>query len=244
MRTNFSSSRLVRLLGDPSSAAVNTSRQDSVERLSLWVGVFDAVTLHARHQSLPTLAEETAPDAPSPRTLAVEEQFDQVRAVLVKAITAKEPPSTSGQRARIPVVQTAPPPEASADFAPYRKRYLDQQRNMELMISPLRAHVRQTLAAASPPLRQLAALDAAWEQMLVDREQKLLSTVPVLLKRRFEHLRTSHAHDDPALWLQPGGWLDVFGKELQEVLLAELDVRLQPVMGLMEAFSSEIKTCQ
>ena len=40
---------------------------------------------------------------------------------------------------------------------------------------------------------------------------------------------------------RPGGGLDVFGKEMQEVLLAELEVRLQPVVGLIEAFSNEVK---
>jgi hypothetical protein len=45
--------------------------------------------------------------------------------------------------------------------------------------------------------------------------------------------------DDPALWMQPGGWLAGFRKELQDALLAELDVRLQPTVGLIEAFSNE-----
>ena len=71
----------------------------------------------------------------------------------------------------------------------------------------------------------------------------------MLLERRFEHLRKTHQlgldaaqqQDAPVLWRQPGGWLDVFGKEMQEVLLAELEVRLQPVVGLIEAFSNEVK---
>ncbi|HEX7936672.1 MAG TPA: DUF3348 family protein, partial [Paraburkholderia sp.] len=33
----------------------------------------------------------------------------------------------------------------------------------------------------------------------------------------------------------PGAWLDVFRKDMQSVLLAELDVRLQPVEGLLAA---------
>ncbi|WP_128596424.1 DUF3348 family protein, partial [Paraburkholderia kirstenboschensis] len=32
-----------------------------------------------------------------------------------------------------------------------------------------------------------------------------------------------------------GAWLDVFRKDMQSVLLAELDVRLQPVEGLLAA---------
>lgn len=85
--------------------------------------------------------------------------------------------------------------------------------------------------------------------MLGGREQKLLSTVHVVLERRFEHLRKTHQlgldaaqqQDDPAMWRQAGGWLGVLGKELQEVLLAELEVRLQPFVELIEAFSNEVK---
>jgi hypothetical protein len=46
--------------------------------------------------------------------------------------------------------------------------------------------------------------------------------------------------DDPALWMQPGGWLANFCRELQGVLLAELDLRLQPTVGLIEALSNEV----
>ncbi|MFC3109460.1 DUF3348 family protein [Undibacterium arcticum] len=41
---------------------------------------------------------------------------------------------------------------------------------------------------ASPRLKQLADLDATFETILRERESKLLATVPVLLKKRFEQL--------------------------------------------------------
>lgn len=39
----------------------------------------------------------------------------------------------------------------------------------------------------------------------------------------------------PAQTVAPNAWLDVFRKDMQSVLLAELDVRLQPVEGLLAA---------
>ncbi|MFM0193796.1 DUF3348 domain-containing protein [Paraburkholderia strydomiana] len=39
----------------------------------------------------------------------------------------------------------------------------------------------------------------------------------------------------PAQAVAPNAWLDVFRKDMQSVLLAELDVRLQPVEGLLAA---------
>ena len=120
---------------------------------------------------------------------------------------------------------------------------------MALRVEALRGHVRHAVAAASPRLAPLAAMDAVLEQMFGAREQKLMGTVPVVLERRFEQLRTAHQleldatqqPDDPAASRQPGGWQHRFGKELEAALLAELEVRLQPVMGMMEALSNEVE---
>lgn len=248
----FSSSRLVRLLSDLASVDVEASRQDFAERLGLWLDVFDGITLHAAHQSINTVDEEKPSDRLLARAFALEEEFHRVRTALVTAIRASSASSASGKQVRNPVPQPEAATETDAGYAPYHQRYLDQQRQMALRIDALRAHVRQTIAKVSPQLGQLATFDTVMDQMLGGRGQKLLSTAPVLLERRFGHLRKTHQlgldaaqqQDAPASWRQPGGWLDVFGKEMQEVLLAELEVRLQPVVGLIEAFSKEVKKHQ
>ena len=97
-----------------------------------------------------------------------------------------------------------------------------------MAIDALRGHLRQTLAQATPRLAQLAALDAVLDQMLGGREQKLLAGVPAWLKARFEQLRQSH----------PDDWPPLFEHELQQTLLAELDLRLQPLLGLVEALDA------
>ncbi len=107
-------------------------------------------------------------------------------------------------------------------FETYRQRYLDCQRQMELKITPLRAQVRQVLAQSSTRLRQLAVLDATLEHVLEGSVRRLMASVPTLLERRFDHLcSTQQAH--------------TFGQEFQAALQAEMDTRLQPVMGLLEA---------
>jgi hypothetical protein len=75
----------------------------------------------------------------------------------------------------------------------------------------------------------------------------LLATLPKLLKKRFAHLRQQHQQtladkqqaDKPSQWMMPGAWLARFCNELQTVLLAELDLRLQPAVGLLEALQNE-----
>jgi hypothetical protein len=201
-------SSLVRLLSDTVSVPVDVSRQDFAEQVSQWLGALDAVKLHGTHQSLKAVVG-ASPLGVSPHSpAALEAHFQRVRQALVAAVS--EP-------MRLP----------DASFTPWRQQCHALQRHMGLKIATLRAQVRQVLAHGPAPLRQLAELDAAWEQTLTSRETKLLATVPTLLEQRFEHLRSSGAPDPLAR----------YAHEQQAVLLAELNVRLLPVAGLVEAFA-------
>lgn len=111
--------------------------------------------------------------------------------------------------------------DVGAGYGPCRRLHMEQQRRMESRIGALRSQVREALAGASPRLRQLARLDATMQQAFGEREQRLLATLPTLLEQRFEHLPDAFVH----LWRQ--------------VLLAELETRLLPVVGMIEAFSRE-----
>ncbi|MGO4774076.1 DUF3348 family protein, partial [Lysobacter sp. 2RAB21] len=88
-------------------------------------------------------------------------------------------------------------------------------------------------------------VDAVMERALSRRERSLLSVAPVLLAEHFERLRqNARAGSDDAR--APGeapatageAWPDVFRKDMQDVLLAELDVRLQPAEGLLAALAT------
>lgn len=242
LRGNFNSSGLVRLLGEWSGGDAEAPRQDLAERLAHWLGVADAITLHAAQQTVraarPLPAARGTPRAGAP--LAA--QLQQVRATLERAIRADDlaglvgQPSVlrAGHGADQPASAQANRDEAAADYALYHQRYLDLQRRMEMAIDALRGHVRQTLARQSPRLARLAALDAVLDPMLGGREQQLLGTVPGHLKHRFEQLRRAADAD----------WRPRFAADVQQALLAELDLRLQPVLGLVEAQAHETPTPQ
>jgi hypothetical protein len=159
-------------------------------------------------------------------SLALGEVFSRVQAGLVRSI------------GRLPKELSAPEPDALADpefaYEPYRRHYLAQQREIELKLSPLRAHVRRVLGQTSPELSKLAALDAALDGILVERESKLLLKLPSLLEKRFKQLRKRHPN--------AADWLPGFGQEMQTLLLAELDLRMQPVLGLIEACNQQSNT--
>jgi hypothetical protein len=63
------------------------------------------------------------------------------------------------------------------------------------------------------------------EQVLGAPERTLLASVPALLEKHFKRLRQA----------APDAWLDRFRQDARDVLLAELDLRFQPVDGLLEA---------
>ncbi|QJW85698.1 DUF3348 family protein [Ramlibacter terrae] len=94
---------------------------------------------------------------------------------------------------------------------------------MELMIAPLRDHVRQALGRGSARLRQLAALDATLDEVLARREQALLPATAALAERRFGDM-------EPA----------AFEQHWRDVLRAEVELRLQRITGLVEAVANEM----
>jgi hypothetical protein len=250
-RTNFNRSRLVRLLADLSIVDVAESKPDFAERLSQWLDLSDAITLHAV-QNAGAASSSAAPSCgQSVAAVAVEEEYARVRTALVNSITTSCSSTIGETRMKLPT----PQPDATIDIAaayqpayqPFRRFHLAQQASMEASVRALRSSVRQALARASAPLRQLAALDEVLDNTLCVREHQLLATVPLLLERRFEQLLKAHQQpladtrqaDSPAARPPPAEWLSDFCRELQGVLLAELDLRLQPTAGLIEALRNE-----
>jgi hypothetical protein len=244
-RTNFHSSKLIRVLSDLAMLEAAGPGVAFAEKLGLWLNLHDAINLCSAHNaSAPVASSGGKPVASG----AIGDEFARIQAALVNSITQSGVSSAGRSRMALPSPKPGDTLEEAGAYEPYRRYYLAHQRDMELRVRPLRAHVRDVLAKASPALRQLAALDAVFDGVLGDRESKVLSTIPSLLDRRFGQLRKAHQQklvdaqqeDNPAFWVKTGGWLARFCHEMQTVLLAELDVRLLPTLGLIEAFNNEM----
>lgn len=255
----LNSSRLVVLLqqwarDDGARAGQTTAQQppqpDVAEQLSQWLGPVDAVKLSRALHAIETLPDEPAtaeqPGAPLD-VRAVARFFDKTKAELAALLTAGVAPAKPGRARADNTLAQAPDPQAEAEFSAHGPRYLDLQRQMDTRLLALRVQVRQALTKGSGALKQLAALDAVMEQMLGAREQRMWASLPSQLERRFAHqhhkhqqrLQASGTADEPLRWRQPGGWLWAFEQDLQALLLAELQVRLQPITGLLEAAQQE-----
>lgn len=224
-------------------------RHAFAEELGRWVHFADAITLSAVHNEGGAERKATMQEVQCERCAAAASEFGRVRSALVNSITKSCSPNSGKTHIKLPAAELSLPVDLQASYAPYGRFYSAHQREMDLAVQPLRLHVRRALAQATPALKKLADLDATLDKILRDRESKLLSKVSALLKKRFEHLFMSHQKqlveaqqaDNPAGWMQAGGWLRRFCDDMQMLLLAELEFRLQPTLGLIEASDNKIR---
>jgi len=225
---------LVRLLAGLDIANVADSTQTFAEKLSQWVAWTDAISLSSALDGGAAAHASVATSSGATEANRVIEQFRQVRNELTQSIAhdamfAEEPAGKA-------------PPAAAAgevDFAIYRRHYLASQRVLDDRVSRLRAQVRVAVALVSPALSRLAALDAAMEQALSAPQRRVLANVPVLLEKCFKGLRkarleASTAGCAPDSATRPTADAAA-GPTWQRVLQAELEMRLQPVQGMIDA---------
>lgn len=220
-RTTIRGPTFIRLLAGLTDVEVHPPRPLLSDRLSEWLDLNHAIALSAALDGKPsaTISEE-----PPPGTGEVE--CARVRTALADAIAGDRAFGDTGTN-------------ETTDYAFFRQRHLALQQAMETGIGQLRGRLRDTLALGTADTARLAAVDAVMERALSRRERTLLSRTPALLGRHFERLRQAaqeapddtQASDAPP----PNAWLDVFRKDMQAALLAELDVRLQPIEGLLAA---------
>lgn len=211
-------------------ASAGAPRQDVAERLGQWLNVAEAIELHAA-QSAVTAAGAAArrrPPRVDPAALhaTLRAELDRVRAVLTRSITTRP-------------THKPDPNDLDTEFALFHQRLGDLQRRMEMAIGALREYVRQQLAQSTPAMAQLAAIDAVMDGFFGGREQRLLSTLPAFQKSRFAARRQEVAQTRSPDSPDDLSWLQRFAAEFEQTLLAELDLRLQPVTGLIEALAHE-----
>ncbi|MEP6503425.1 MAG: DUF3348 domain-containing protein [Betaproteobacteria bacterium] len=239
-RTPPSSSAFTRLLCALNDVHAPASNDAFAQRLSHWFGWTDAISLSAALDSPAPHVPPAFESAQAPAS-AEERELARVKAMLAKTIAAA---ASSGEPARVqrPTPRALAAPDAPLEFTPYRHAYATTQQAIDISLAPLRRRLRAALTGASPDLARLASLDTVMEQVLGARERALLATVPQWLERRFERLRHEHdaadADEDTAATPRKRGpppWLATFHQDMRALLLAELDLRLQPVEGLVAA---------
>ena len=239
-RTNFYSSHLIRCLAELGLSQDADPASDFADELGQWMHFTDAIALSSVLESGMAKVSAQSPAQRATTGASLAAQFERIRALMANSITKSCALKGGKTHIELPL-----PVDLEVSYAPYRRFYEAHQRDMELSVEPLRVNLRDALSKASPRLRKLAELDVVMEKFLREREGRLLARVPVLLQQRFDAQYAAHQEqltaggqpDNPAAWMQPGGWLARFCQELQTLLLAEAELRLQPSAGLLEAFN-------
>jgi hypothetical protein len=234
---------LIRLLARLTEVDVAESSQSLSDRLSQWLGWTDAIGLSTALNGSPPVVTSGGRAFGS----AEETECTRVRAALTRAIAAYSAPPAANRRGSSVAPAQAGSSEGAVDYAVFRQGYQSLQQTMESDLSNLRGRLRAMLAARTPAMARLALVDAVMERALSPRERSLLAGIPGTLAGHFERLRLAEQAaladaeaTGEALAVAPGTWLNVFRKDMQSVLLAELEVRFQPVEGLLAALRTPL----
>ena len=228
------------------------------ERIGSLLDLTDSVTLSKMLGSLDKLGDH----APQTQTTtdAVKEVFIEEYNKLAGSIVKRLGPDQVGaSRDRLPtpaefhanclsrdvfstpVAQGAP--NCDAAFKPYRKKYLAIQGKLDLACHRLRLNTARSIAGLSPAMARISALDTVLGDAFYHQQRQLFAKVPRLLEERFTRLLGTHwktlphgpKAGDLAHWLASDGWVAIFCTKMRDLLLAEIETRLQPAIGLIES---------
>ena len=244
-RARLHSSELLRFLTSQGMVDTGVDAGDVGQRLGDWLHFRHAIALQG------FIGEVDDPSAlPAQPTARVDaavltQRFAQVRSALEQSITEGSAPAPGMPRIEQPAAELDHPIDPKTAFDPVRRYFTGHQRQMENVIRSLRSQLRGMLDKGATPHKRLATLDAIFENMLTERETRLLGHIPLHFEKRFAKALKQHMKqlleaseaDEPAPRSAP--WLGPLLQDLRTALLAELALRLQPVLGLIEALTPD-----
>ena len=232
-------SRLVRFLTDISRSDMQVSHRQFTERLGQLIDFSDSITLSDAHARDLVVECEDVPGF----SAGVTEEFLRARSRIVQAAMRSFFPNAGPSRIRWPAEEATPPETAAAAARPYLKFYQQQQSDVDAKVRGLHLRTRQAVAALSVKLARISAIDEALGDALALHSRGYLAVIPQLLQRRLEYLHQhyqSAVSDGTAADIAWRNTREQYRREAQGLLLAEIETRLLPALGLIEALNEEI----
>ncbi|PHQ17053.1 hypothetical protein CLH61_00355 [Marinobacter profundi] len=223
------SARLVERLLRLEKRAASESHGCFAERLGRLFGLGDTMTLDKALGFRPQGQPEPVADL---EHQLLQELADARRKVLDKLDLALEEFDKAEPRKPLADLNTEAASAPSPDFAPFLQFYLARQRQIVAASRQLRARFRTAVAGYSHTMARIAEFDGVFDHAMAQYTSQCFATLPALLEKRFVALQQEQdAGSD---------WRGLFQQEIQLLLLAELDVRLEPALGLLAAIHQEI----
>lgn len=232
----------MRFLADLSISEIEPTRKGFAQRFGQLIDLSDSINLSNVHGELRRIKFDPL-DITSE---AIHQEFLRVRQTAVQNIIKSFEPHRGPSTVRLSFPRVCVDDDAS--FEPFQRFYLAHQREIDLRVQYIQSYMRDSVSGLSPTLAKLAALDTAIGDTLAAHTHKAFAVVPKLLAKRFEHLLEEHQQGSlpledasfeaiklPDQQAKPAPWLKTLRSDMQGLLLAELEVRLLPVLGLVEA---------
>ncbi len=119
-------------------------------------------------------------------------------------------------------------------FSAYQRFYAMQQSEIDFKVLKVKSQLRKTLQESYPALSRLIALDSAMGDLIQTNTRGAYVHAHRGLKTRFQYYFKALDENERESLIEPS-WLQSFFKDMQELLLAELELRLQPLYGMIEA---------
>ena len=244
---SLNSSRLIRALAELEVLGDGYSAKDFGRRFGQLFALTDSIGLSDMHYELTKLRFRPCEQ----QACEIIDGFIEQRQALLELVSRNflEGQQHSRVRNRYPAFREGLTPEQLSRFEPYQRFYGALQRQVDFEIQHIQSFVRDGAAGLSAELAKLVLLDSTLSDTLNGHARKLFPVVPRLLGTRFDYLRHQHdqalfdtEHNQPASWIKTGGWLDQFRLDCYQLLLAEIDIRMQPVLGLIEAIEEHQTT--
>lgn len=223
-------------------AAERQSKATLADTLADLIDLSDSITLT---KSLAKLARVKTEFGAGDRRSA-ESEFLNTRAGILRFIQESFEPGDAGAPFLLPAATAETLTSASEGMQPYQRFYSLHQSEMDFRIGKLRGALRKVLSGHNLAGARLAALDQILNDTMGDHSRRILATLPRLLGQHFKALRQDFVgsrddaiDSDPNSWTQPGEWLDRFNQDMRHLLVTELDFRLLPLRGLLDALDTQ-----
>ncbi len=227
-------SRLARFLAELVGAEAPVPHQHFTERLGQLFDLPDSIRLS-------TVLGSRAVSPPEQPTISREDvkaEFLRSRTAIISSALGSFSPGGGTLRLRFPGITTRELFEEAIAGGALLAFYRAQQRDIDFRVRNLQAVTRDALAGFSPRLAQLAALDASLAEPLSAHNRQFFSSVCDLLQKRIEFLLDDYRAATTGSPPDDQTWREILARlrtEMQGLLLAEIETRLLPALGLIEA---------
>ena len=226
-------SRLVRFLAELVDTKTTITQKHFTERLGQLFDLPDSIRISTVLGSRAEPVEQSTVSKDEVRA-----DFLRSRTAIISSAVGSFGPGGGALRLRFPRIATRELFEEAIAGNAFGAFYSAQQSDIDFRVRNLQTLTREALAGFSPRLARLAALDASLAEPLSAHNRKLYTSVCDLLQKRIDLLRDDYRAtvsgnpSDDQVWRAT---LARLRTEMQGLLLAEIETRMLPVLGLIEA---------